>query len=132
MADTSSNDRVVLDALLTERQRERAPGMASDDFFEVFVADEALRDFRMSDADVDSGLTGGGADGGLDAIYTFVDRELVMDVDDIPYSKDPAIDLVTIQTTTSARFTEDRVTRFHDSLNDLLELGADPKKLRKM
>lgn len=132
MADTTSNDRVVLDALLAERQQERALGMASDEFFEVFVADEALREFRVSDAEVDFGLTGGGADGGLDAIYTFVDRELVMDVDDIPNSKDPAIDLVFIQSTTSARFTEDRVNRFHDSLNDLLELDADPKTLRKM
>ena len=90
--------------------------MALDEVFEVFVADEALRDFRASDAEVDFGLTGGGADGGLDAIYTLIDRELVMDVDDIPNSKDPAIDLVMIQSTTGARFTEDRIATTLSSL----------------
>lgn len=132
MTGATSNDRVVLDVLLRERRDQRAPDMSSDDFFEVFVSDEILREFRVSDSDVDFGLTGGGADGGIDAMYTFVDRELVMDVDDVPESKDPTIDLVIIQATTSARFSEDRIGRFRDALSDLLELGADWKKLSQM
>lgn len=132
MAKGTSNDRVVLDAILNERRQQRAPGMGADDHFEVFVADEVLRGFRVSDSEVDFGITGGGSDGGIDGFYTFVDRELVMDVDDIPKSKDPTIDLIIIQSTTTARFTENRVEKFHDSLRDLLELEVEPKELRKL
>ncbi len=132
MARKTSNDRVVLDALLAERRQQRAPGMPAGDFFEVFVADEVLRDFRVSDAEVDAGLTGGGADGGIDAMYTFVNHELVLDTGDIPDSKDPALDLVIVQATTTARFEEDRIARFDASLDDLLELDVPLNKLRHL
>jgi len=126
----TSNDRAVLDALLQERRAGRAPGMPEDEFFEIFVADQVLREFRLSDSEIDAGHVDGGGDGGIDAMYTFVNGISALDVDDLPDASEPTIDLVVVQATTTARFAEDRVRRLKDSLGDLLQLAATARDLR--
>ena len=46
-------------------------------FFEHFAISELLKNYNVSDDEIDNGNVGGGNDGGCDGIYLFLNDELV-------------------------------------------------------
>ena len=63
----ANNDQVLLDQILEEQRVSRAPTATKSDFFEQYVAEQVLKDYDLSDDEVEYGLTGGGHDGGIGA-----------------------------------------------------------------
>ncbi|MCG3133766.1 MAG: hypothetical protein HMLKMBBP_01018 [Planctomycetes bacterium] len=92
----SEVDKKALEASFAKWCAERVPDMQEDRAFERFVIEQVLKDFDLTDDEIDSGHCGGGDDGGVDAMYIFVNRQLIRDESVIP---DPAteVDLVIIQ-----------------------------------
>src|SRR5436305_13180686 len=98
----SANDRIILDKILEQKHKELAPELAPSKFFEVFAAEQILKDFDLSYDELESGIVGDGGDGGVDSLYLFLNGELVQDDTDISsVRKNIAIDLVIIQAKTS-------------------------------
>jgi len=75
----ANNDQIILDQIIEEQRKSRFPSANKSEFFEIYVAEQALKDFDLSDDEIESGLVGNGGDGGIDAIYTFANGELVQD-----------------------------------------------------
>ncbi|MGH8028157.1 MAG: hypothetical protein ACREO0_15675, partial [Pseudoxanthomonas sp.] len=75
----ANNDQLLLDKIVEDQRIHRAPTTSYADFFEQYVAEQLLKDFDLSDDEIESGLTGGGHDGGIDAIYTIANGELVQE-----------------------------------------------------
>lgn len=108
----ANNDQVLLDQILEEQRVSRAPTATKSDFFEQYVAEQVLKDYDLSDDEVEYGLTGGGHDGGIDAIYTFANGELVQeDFDHTTFKKSVVIDVVIIQSKTSNGFDEATINK---------------------
>lgn len=108
----ANNDQVLLDQILEEQRVSRAPTATKSDFFEQYVAEQVLKDYDLSDDEVEYGLTGGGHDGGIDAIYTFANGELVQeDFDHTTLKKSVVIDVVIIQSKTSNGFDETTINK---------------------
>src|SRR5690242_20257046 len=123
-----SNDRVLLDDLLAQRKQDIAPNSNDSDFFELFVAQQILKNYGLSYDDIESGIVDGGNDGGIDSIYLFLNGELVSDVDDVDLSvfrHNIKLDLIVIQSKVSAGFSELAIERFIGSSRDLLDLSVD-------
>jgi hypothetical protein len=108
----ANNDQVLLDQILEEQRVSRAPTATRSDFFEQYVAEQVLKDYDLSDDEVEYGLTGGGHDGGIDAIYSFANGELVQeDFDHTTLKKSVVIDVVIIQSKTSNGFDEATINK---------------------
>lgn len=74
----SANDVVALEANFKGWQEKRFPVPKKDvNVFEYYCLDQFLRPFDLSDSQLKTGMTGGGGDGGVDAMYMFVNGELV-------------------------------------------------------
>ena len=73
----TTNDRIILDEVLKQRQMEIDPNTDPSSFFELFTAEQVLKDFDLSYDEIESGLVGDGGDGGIDAIYLLVNGDLV-------------------------------------------------------
>jgi len=117
------NDRVLLDQLLASRQSKIAPELSESDFFELFVTEELLKNYGLSNEDVDAGIVDGGGDGGIDSVYVFVDEDLVTTDFDFDGAKEEAvIRLVIIQAKTSASFRERLVNSLISTMHDLINL----------
>ena len=43
----ASNDRIILDEILKQRQAEVAPELSASDFFELFTAEQVLKDSQL-------------------------------------------------------------------------------------
>ena len=119
----SENDILALNAKITEAQKERAPGLDEGEFFELFAAEQALKDFEPPDDDLEDGRVGGDNDGGLDGLYFLVNRQFVTDDTIIEPRSVTRADIVLIQSTREPRFQESRVEKLNLLTEDLLDLS---------
>lgn len=99
-------------------------------YFELFVTEQVLKDFDLSDDEIESGLVGDGGDGGIDSIYLFVNGELVRDdFDPTLVRRDALLELIIIQAKTSPGFAETPIERFITVSDDILDLSRSSHDL---
>lgn len=121
-----SNDQIILDRTLEDQRNALAPEREADTFFELFVAEQVLKDYDLSSEGVESGHVAGTRDGGADGIYLFVNGELVEEDTELSQLKSSvAIDLVILQAKAQAGFNETVLDKLHALSADFLNLGAD-------
>lgn len=127
MADNSPQ---ILNDVLAQQRTSRAPEMSEADYFEKFCAEQILKDFNLSDEEIESGIVDGEHDGGADAIYGFVNGELISeDFDYKSFKKDVYIELYVIQSKSSGGFSEIPLTKLISLTNHLLKFDSDYGKL---
>ena len=78
----SSNDLILLGQLLDQRLSEVGEGLSEDEYFEIFSAEQILKDDDLSYEELLSGLIDGGGDGGIDSFYFFANDNLFDDESD--------------------------------------------------
>ncbi len=119
-----NNDQLILDQIIEEQRLARAPDSRAADFFETYVVEQALKNYDLSDDEIESGLVGNSGDGGIDGIYTFANGELVLDdFDHNVLKKNVLIELVIFQSKTSSGFDEDTLNRFIAVSGHLMSLA---------
>jgi hypothetical protein len=120
----ASNDRIILDEILKQKQAEIDPGTTAAEFFELFTSEQVLKDFDLSYDEIESGLVGANGDGGIDAIYLFVNRELVEDEPDYNHlKKNINLDVIVVQAKMTSGFQETPVERFITASDDIFDLS---------
>ena len=126
----NDNSRHILNDLIERRRQELTPELSKQEYFEVFSAEQILKNFELSYDDLQSGIVDGEHDGGIDSAYAFVNGNLIReDFDSEDYKSNVNIELHLIQSKTSGHFSETPVNRFISATRHLLDLGADYSKL---
>lgn len=131
--DMTSNDKIILDEILKQGLTQVDPNTTESSFFEFFTAEQVLKDFDLSNDEIESGLVGAGGDGGIDSIYLLINGELAQE--DYDYShlrRDITIDLIIVQSKTRAGFQESPIERFITVSNDLFDLSIDLQKITEV
>lgn len=119
-----SNDRILLDEVLEQERSARAPGMSASRYFELFTAEQILKDYDLSGDEIQSGLVGDGGDGGIDSMFVFVNGELVRDDFDPGHiRRDATLELIVVQAKMSSGFAETPIERFITVSDDILDLA---------
>jgi hypothetical protein len=119
-----NNDQLILDQIVDEQRQARAPDAKMPEFFETYVAEQVLKNFDLSDDEIESGLVGNTLDGGIDGIYTFANGELVLDdFDHSGLKKNVLIELVIFQSKTSNGFDEETINKFSAVSGHLFSLA---------
>lgn len=126
----STNEIIALDAKLKQAHGERAPDSLEDVFFEIFAAEQILKDFDLTDEEIEYGQVGGGNDGGLDSVYFLVNRQLVMDDTEISPKTVTRADLFFIQATREQSFNEGRVANLNLLTEDFLDFSRGIGELK--
>lgn len=127
----NSSKLAILNEVLKQKKSEIAPQLSDDDFFNLFSCEQILKDFDLSYDELNDGIMEGGNDGGNDAIYTFINGELLEeDTDYNGLKKDIVIDLVVIQSKNTSGFSEEAINKFTASAKDLLNLSTELDSLK--
>jgi hypothetical protein len=120
-----NNDQILLDQIVEEQRISRTPAASKSEFFELYVSEQVLKDHDLTDEEIETGLVGGGNDGGVDAIYTFANGELVLDdFDHGVLKKNILLEVVIIQSKTSAGYDEATIHRLIAVTRDLFALAS--------
>ena len=122
----TDNSQQILSDVLAQQHRDLAPALSDAEYFEIFCAEQILKDFDLSYEEVQAGIVDGGHDGGIDSVYGFVNGELIYeDFDPSPFKRDVRIELHIIQSKTSGGFSESSINRLISATMHLLKLDAN-------
>ena len=122
-----TNDQIILEQIIKERCAESGDELTVSEYFEIYSASEILKNYDLTYDDISYGIVGDGGDGGIDSIYTFINGEpLKEDTSINTNQKKNHIELIIIQSKTSASFKEDAVIKFRESAQDLFNLANNP------
>lgn len=115
-----SSSIAVLKQILQQKRETTAPTLSEDEYFNLFACEQALKDFELSYDEINKGIVDGPLDGGIDAIYTFVNGELLDDGNEVnDIKKDIVIDLIIVQSKNTTGFSEEAINKLIASANDL-------------
>lgn len=129
----SKNHLLLLDNVIKEQKKEIYPDDNDANFFEYFVAKEILKNEDLSFEEIESCLTGGTRDGGIDSFIMFIDDRLVLDVEEeIHIAKGATFKLYLIQTSRTDGFKEDALIKLQDSSKKLFDLTEEIQKLSNL
>jgi hypothetical protein len=110
--------------------------MKVDDYFEIFAAQQVLKscDFDLDPSEVESGVVGGGDDGGVDGFYLFVNRRLLREDTDLAIFKGQQlnIELVVLQAKNKNSFEESVPQKMSSFLEECLRLGASEVNAKEL
>lgn len=122
-----TNDQIILEQIIKDRCAESGGELTISEYFEIYSASEILKNYDLTYDDILYGIVGDGGDGGIDSIYTFINGEPLKEDTSINTSqKKNHIELIIIQSKTSASFKEDAVIKFRESAEDLFNLANNP------
>lgn len=130
----STNQQIILNTLLEQQKKELDDdSLSNDDFFHLFVTEQVLKNLELSYDEILEGIVDNGGDGGIDAIYTFVNSELVQrDSDLIDGKRNSVIDVYIIQSKNTNGFGKTPIEKCISSANDLFDLSKSSNDLRSV
>lgn len=122
----NKNDKIILEQILEEQRKERAPSASKSEFFELFVAEQTLKDYDLGYDELEAGIVDGGDDGGIDAMYVLVNGEMAQD--DFDFSslkKGILIEVYMIQSKLSDGFGETAIEKITATAEEIFDLSKD-------
>ena len=127
MENQQTNNQILLRECLRQEFEESSGYKDLNTYFEHFAASQVLKDFNLSDEEIDNGNSGGGNDGGCDNLYVFLNDELVTidQIERLNATKGSYLDFFILQSKTSTSFSEDALMKWKTVSENLLDMSND-------
>lgn len=123
MAKSMTNDQLLIREYIKQQYAAlQFPDQAS--YFEFLAASQALREYDLSDEEIEAGLTGSGGDGGCDGVYLFFNDVLVGDdfIDNLTsVPREATLNIFIVQAKNELGFGEDAIMKWKTVSANLLQ-----------
>lgn len=137
MTTNLTPEQQVLEQFFDDFHNEQYPGEDADGVFELFVAGEILKHKNLSAEELASGVVDGPQDGGIDAMYLFLDGMLVQEDHPALAPSDsarrgpanPVIEMVILQSKNTYSWSETAWERLLSNLDRLLDNNVSLSQL---
>jgi hypothetical protein len=130
----SQNDVLHIEANFRDWRAKRGSGLNDIEPFLYYSLDHILKPYNLSDEDIRYGITDGGNDGGIDAIYLLANRNiLIRDDMDLKASGTFKVRILIVQVKSSLSetgFKPEDVRKFISFTNDFLDLATPSQNYR--
>lgn len=124
----SSNDCIVLDGILEDRQKQE--GGSIGETFEKFAFEQILKEYALTPNQIDDGWVDGEGDGGIDGFYVVVNGYLYGGDPGFQWPREnPHITLWILTCKHRDGFIEAPLTSMHATLSELLDCGKKRQDL---
>lgn len=123
-----TNTQIILKNIIEQEYSENKDSYKTcEDFFEFFSARNALKNYSISDEEIELGLKGSGNDGGCDSIYIFCNGILVKEdfLEGATVAMDSNLEMIIIQSKTSTKFGEDALMKWKAISTNMLDLNKN-------
>lgn len=131
MRFTTNNQR-VLNVLFSKEFSDAKEYKDEDTYFEFFAAKQIMKQFDLSDEEVENGICGGTEDGGCDAMYILLNNSIITEdaLEEIKLNKNPQIDIIIVQSKKESGCKEDALLKWKTTVKNLLEFDTDKSKYK--
>ncbi|GGI53966.1 AIPR family protein [Oxalicibacterium solurbis] len=126
----SKNNQILLDEIVKQEYENFAQEVTINRFFEFFACSQILKSSELSYDEIEDGISGESHDGGADAIYLFVNGDLIKGDENIKdkYKKNAEIEFFIIQSKLENSFNEDALLKLARLCSNLFVLDFDPNQ----
>lgn len=125
----ATNDIILLDSILEEIQN-NCNGLNIGTVFEKFAYQQILKSKDLSADEIDFGIVDDRNDGGIDAIYLFVNGQLITDIEKINFFKsDISIEMVIFTSKHHDTFKQATLTSQTATINEFFNLSLTNNEL---
>ena len=130
---TKTNNQLLLEKCIEEDYKESTGYKTKNDYFEHFAASQVLKNFNLSDEEIDNGNSGGPLDGGCDNLYIFLNDELITtdQTENLNPRRGSYLDFHILQSKYTFSFKEDTIMKWKTTSNNLLNLSNELNKYTK-
>lgn len=127
MAKYITNNQMLLKTCVEQEFNESTIYTEESAFFEYFSASQILKNYNLSDAEIENGIVGKGNDGGCDGIYVFLNGDLltVDQISSLTATKGSTLKLAIIQSKETTSFDETAVMKWKTTSDNLLNISND-------
>ena len=125
MEKNLTNNQVLLKECIEQDYKENNTYSDINTFFEFFAASQVLKNYNLSDEEIENGVVGGGNDGGCDGLYIFLNDELVNadQLESLAASKGATLEFCIIQAKNVFGFKEDAIMKWKTVSENLLSMS---------
>lgn len=125
MAKNMTNNQVLLKECIKQEFSEAIIYSNEGVYFEHFAAAQVLKDYNLSDSEIDDGNTGGGCDGGCDNIYLFLNGEVITfdQIESLSATRGSTLELCIVQAKNELGFGEDAIMKWKTVSSNLLSIS---------
>ena len=130
---TKTNNQLLLEKCIEEEYKESTGYKTKNDYFEHFAASQVLKNFNLSDEEIDNGNSGGPLDGGCDNLYIFLNDELITtdQTENLNPRRGSYLDFHILQSKYTFSFKEDTIMKWKTTSDNLLNLSNELNKYTK-
>lgn len=132
----SQDAQFLLKSVLEQSRQQDYPTLTLDKFFEIFSAQQVLKErrFNLDPVEIESGIVGGDGDAGVDGFYLFVNRRFVREDTDHSIFKDQQLnfEVVIVQAKNKGSFEESVSQKLGDFTENVLRLNADAAAVQRL
>jgi hypothetical protein len=130
-SQVATNDVVLVDGILDQRRANSIPSGNTDEVFELFTLQEVLKDFDLSQDDLEFGWIDGRNDGGLDACYLLINGHLLDDAEDFAWPRsNAAIEVWLFTCKHHATFQQAPLDSILATIQEIFDLSKNKDELR--
>lgn len=126
------HDVITLDQIIANIKEERFKDLPDDRFFEIFVAEQILKERGLDDYELLEGNPGGAHDGGIDAVHLFINGVRIDETnvnDYIELRENVKIDFHLMQAKRSPKMEQAVIEKFSSMSDDLFDMTTDLDEL---
>lgn len=124
--DSLTNNQILLKECIKQEFEDSSGYADISTFFEHFAISELLKDYNITDDEIDNGNVGGGNDGGCDGIYLFLNDELVStdQIETLSAPKGSTLKLCIVQAKNELGFKEDAIMKWKTVSDNLMNMSS--------
>jgi len=127
----AKNDLILLDSIIETRMAQGIPSNQKDEVFEYLAYQQVLKDYDLSHDEIMSASVDGRDDGGIDAIFLFVNGHLVTDISTAFWPKSNAeLELFIITCKHRNTFKQEPVNSLIASIEELFDFSIKSQHLK--
>ena len=133
MPTNLTNNQMLLKTCVNQEFSESSTYSSENDYFEFFSAVQVLKNYNLSDNEIENGIVGNGNDGGCDSLYVFLNGELlsVDQIENLSATKGSILKLIIIQSKETFSFNEDSIMKWKTVSENLLNISNDINSFAK-
>ena len=124
--DSLTNNQLLLRECIKQEFDDSIGYADISEFFEHFAIAELLKNYNITDDEIDNGNVGGGNDGGCDGIYLFLNDDLVSpdQIDSLSAPKGSTLKLCIVQAKNELGFNEDSIMKWKTVSENLMSMSS--------
>jgi hypothetical protein len=127
----AKNDSILVDGIIAQRVTHGIPSGDKGEVFEFFSFEQILKNYDLSEEEIETGWVDGRHDGGIDGFFIFVNGHLVSDVTTFPWPRSHAkVDIFIISCKHHDTFKESTLNSVLATVYEIFDLSRDDTELK--